>query len=502
MNYKSVVNVIGFILIFLGLSMAFSVGWSVYYKDVDLNFSRDCIALLKAMGTTVLSGLILVLGTYSKKKKKELSIRDGFAIVALGWLFVAGFSALPFYFSSEISYVNSFFEAMSGLTTTGASILGSSTIWIEDISHGIQFWRSFTHFIGGMGIIVFSIAILPLLGIAGVQLFKAEVAGPTADKLTPRIKQTAKYLWGIYLGLILIETLILYIEGRVLGIEKMELFDALCHSFGTMATGGFSTYNNSIQAFGHPVINWTIIIFMFLAATNFTLHFLFLIKGSFDYLKNYEFKVYLKLVFFISIFFFFSLYKSGHATELLQTIENSVFYTVSLLTTTGFGTVDYMDWDQSTHTMIFILLFIGGCAGSTTGGIKLIRTLLVFKYLKSVVRKLIHPNGVYPIRMGTKEIPENIVKSVAGFYLFYILIFIGLALFISLTSLGTDFQTAISASASAIGNIGPGLGKIGPYDNWAHFSDLTKYIISFCMLLGRLEIFTVIILFSKTYWKR
>ena len=501
MNYKSVVNIIGIILILLGISMLFSIGWSFYYSD-DTNFIRDLWALLNSIITTVIAGTVLFLGTYSNKRK-DLSVRDGFAIVALGWLFMAAFSALPFYFSSNLTYVDSFFEAMSGLTTTGASILGSSTIQIEDISHGLLFWRSFTHFIGGMGIIVFSIAILPLLGIGGVQLFKAEVAGPTADKLTPRVKQTAKYLWGIYLGLILLETIILYIEGRALGIKELELFDALCHSFGTMATGGFSTYNNSLAAFDSPIVNWTIIVFMFLAATNFTLHFAFVMKGSFEYFKNAEFKVYCKIIVAVIFFFFLNIYNSDIAglSTIYSKIEASVFYAVSLITTTGFGTVDYSLWGNGSLIVVFILLFLGGCAGSTTGGIKLIRTVVVFKYLKSTIRKLIHPNGVYPIRIGTKEVPENIVQSVLGFYLLYIFIFIILSLIIALTS-SADFATSISASASAVGNIGPGLGKIGPMYNWAFFPDLTKFIISFCMLLGRLEIFTVIILFSRTYWKR
>jgi len=501
MNYKSVVNIIGFILILLGISMLFSVAWSIYYND-DVNFNRDLWALLNSIILSVISGSILVLGTYSKKKK-ELSVRDGFATVALGWLFMAAFSALPFYFSGDLSYMDSFFEAMSGLTTTGASILGAGTLQIEEMSHGLLFWRSFTHFIGGMGIIVFSIAILPLLGIGGVQLFKAEVAGPTADKLAPRVKQTAKYLWGIYVGLILLETLILYVEGQFLGIKELELFDALCHSFGTMATGGFSTYNNSLAIFDSSIINWTIIAFMFLAATNFTLHFMFVIKGSFEYFKNAEFKVYCKIIVAAIFLFFFNIYRSDmpDLSTTYDKMEGAVFYAVSLLTTTGFSTVDYTLWENGSLIIVFILLFLGGCAGSTTGGIKLIRTVLVFKYMKSVLRRLVHPNGVYPIRIGSKEIPENIVQSVLGFYLLYIFIFIILALVISLTS-AADFTTSISASASAIGNIGPGLGKIGPMYNWAFFPDVTKLIISFCMLLGRLEIFTVLILFSRTYWRR
>ena len=301
MNYRLVFHVVGMILILLGLSMSFSIGWSLYY-NTDLNFYHDIFALLKSLGATILFGSILFIITY-KRSGKEMSIRDAFAIVSIAWVSMAIFSALPYYFSLNISYVDAFFEAMSGLTTTGASVLND----LESISHGILFWRSFTHFIGGMGIIVFSIAILPLLGFGGVQLFKAEVAGPTADKLTPRVRQTAKYLWGIYIGLIVVETLVLYIEGIFLGVDKMNFFHALCHSFGTIATAGFSTYNNSISSFNSPVILWTIIVFMFLSATNFTLHFLFIVKGSFDYLKNPEFKAYITAMLLIFTMFFINL---------------------------------------------------------------------------------------------------------------------------------------------------------------------------------------------------
>ena len=498
MNYRSVVNIIGFILILLGISMIFSIGWSLYYHE-DINHYRDLTALIKSMTVTLLSGLILVFGTYSKKKRKELSVRDGFAIVALAWIFMAAFSALPYYFSTDFNYINSFFEAMSGITTTGASVVSD----IESLSHGILFWRSYTQFIGGMGIIVFSIAILPLLGFGGVQLFKAEVAGPTADKLTPRIKQTAKYLWGIYLGLILVQTLVMWIEGWYFDIDKLNFFHALCHSFCTISTAGFSTYNSSIAAFESPIVTWTVIFFMFLSAINFTLHFLFFIKGSFGYLKNPEFKVYFRIIIGVSIFFFLSLYKSNipDLTSTYSKIESSVFYAVSFMSTTGFTLTNYSDWGNSSQIVVFILLFVGGCAGSTTGGIKLIRTLLVLKYLKSIVRKLIHPKGVYPIRIGKKEISDEIIQGVLGFYLFYILIFIILSLLVAVTA-NTNFISSLAVSASTIGNIGPGLGVIGPIYNWEHFPNITKIIISFCMLLGRLEIFTIMILFSRTYWRR
>ena len=497
MNYRSVVNVVGFILIFVGLSMVFSIGWALYYNDGGL------ADLVKSMSITVVSGMVLALGTYSKKKKKkELSVRDGFAIVSIGWLFVAAFSALPFYFSSGLSYVDAFFESMSGITTTGASILNN----IESLPHGILFWRSFTQFIGGMGIIVFGIAILPLLGFGGVQLFKAEVAGPSADKLTPRIKQTAKYLWAIYIGLIILETIILSIEGWILGIDKLDFFHALCHSFCTIGTAGFSTYNSSIAAFDSSVVTWTIIVFMFLSAINFMLHFLFIIKGDFSYFKNSEFKIYSSLVLIVSGLFFINIYQekiinNGSLMSIYEKLESSIFYAVSFLTTTGFTLTNYGDWGNANLIIIFILLFVGGCAGSTTGGIKLIRTLVILKYLRSVLKKLIHPKGVYPIRIAQKEIPDNVVQGVLGFYLFYILIFVFLSLIVSLTA-DTDFISSLAVSASTIGNIGPGLGVIGPVYNWSNFPDITKWIISFGMLLGRLEIFTVMILFSRTYWRR
>ena len=502
MKYRLVVNVIGFILFLLSVSMIFSAGWSLYFKT-DANFQRDFIAIIKSVLITFTSGVILFFGTYQKKKEK-LSVRDGFAIVTLGWILMTFYSALPFYFSDMGSYTDCFFEAMSGLTTTGASILNN----IESLSHGILFWRSFTHFIGGMGIIVFSIAILPLLGVGGMQLYKAEVAGPTADKLTPRIRQTAKYLWLIYLGLILSMTLILYIEGKILDIKKLDFFHSICHAFGTIGTAGFSTFNNSIAAFESSVVTWTFIIFMFLSATNFTLHFVFFTTGSFDYFKNSEFKIYIKLIFFVAFFFFVGILNidlidsvTNQKINLYEKLESAFFYSVSFISTTGFTFTNYMEWNEASLIVIFILLFLGGCAGSTTGGIKLVRTLLLFKYIRSTIKKIIHPNGVYPIKIGNKEISSDIIQSVLGFYFIYIIIFIFLSIIISLTS-GTDFISSLAVSASTIGNIGPGIGIIGPLGNWSEFTDLTKWILSFSMLLGRLEIFTVIILFSKTYWKR
>ena len=477
--------IVGVLLIILGFSMLFSVGCSLIYGDGDL------IPLLQSIAVTITSGLILVI-FFKSKDKKDLSTHDGFAVVTLGWIALVIFHAFPFYFSGTLDYTNSFFEAMSGLTTTGATVLGhSSTLLIEDVPHGILFWRSFTQFIGGMGIIVFSIAILPMLGMGGVQLFRAEVAGPVADKITPRVKQTAKLLWGIYVGFVLILCLILKIEG-------MSWFDAICHSFTTIATGGFSTKNISIAAYG-GLIQWTIIIFMFLAATNFSLHYYFIAKGKFEYYKDHEFRVYFGLCIIFSILFFINIVGTNKYQTDLLSFRHSVFAAVSILTTTGFSTENFNEWPEMSKMLLFFLFFIGGSAGSTTGGMKIIRSILVVKYLFYEVRKLLHPKGVFNITIGENTIDDNVVRATLGFYLFYILIFVFTAIFLSFT--GLDVETALTASASAIGNIGPGLGSIGPTDNWAHLTDLAKWLTSFCMLLGRLEIFTVVVLFSRSFWK-
>ena len=480
-----VFHTVGMLLIMLGFSMFFSVGWSIYYAE------NDIIPILQSLSVTITTGSILYF-IFRNKNKSELTARDGYAIVTLGWIAMVIFSALPFYFSGKLSYTNSFFEAMSGLTTTGATVLGHyTTLNIEDMPHGLLFWRSFTQFIGGMGIIVFSIAILPMLGIGGVQLFRAEIAGPTADKLTPRVKQTAKLLWGIYVGFVLILSLILKIEG-------MSWFDAFCHSFSTMATAGFSTQNSSIGAYS-GVIQWTIIIFMFFAATNFSLHYYIIAKGRFEYFKDKEFRYYLVLCIIFSLLFFINIISTNEYKINLITLRHSIFTAVSLLTTTGFSTENFNDWPAFSNMLVFLLLFIGGTAGSTTGGMKIIRTIVVSRYLICEVRRLLHPKGIFNIKLGKNVIGDDVVKATLGFYLFYLFIFILTATILSTT--GLDFITSLTAAASAIGNIGPGLGAIGPSGNWGHLTDLAKWLTSFCMLLGRLEIFTVVVLFSRSFWK-
>jgi len=497
---NKVLNIIGIILVLLGISMIPSSLWSLaaskQYALSDHEFF-DFIAILKSAFISLLLGgsLYLVTRFNQFKIKRELQSRDGFVIVTLGWLCITLLSSLPYYFSfTNLSFTNSFFESMSGLTTTGATILGDpSTFKIEDLSRGMLFWRSFTQFIGGMGIIVFSIAILPMLGIGGVQLFRAEVAGPVAEKITPRVKQTAKLLWGIYVGLVLFQTLILKIEG-------MSWFDSICHSFTTIATSGFSTKDSSIAYFNSSIIEYTIIIFMIIAATNFSLHYLFLAKRKFDYFKDEEFRAYFIILILLSFLMFFDISINGNYNLSSDAFKDALFTTTSLLTTTGFVTADYETFPAISKTCIFFLFFIGGTAGSTTGGIKIIRTLLVFKYLSYEMKKLIHPQGAYNIKIGDNVIPDNVIKNTLGFYLFYILIFVITAIFLSFY--GFDMITSLSASASSIGNIGPSLGSVGPTDSWGHFPSSAKWLVSFCMLLGRLEIFTVMILFSRTFWRK
>ena len=503
---KKILNLIGFILLFLGISMLFSACWSYYYSENDL------YPILYSFLITTFSGVLLILFTsfsidahfpylsYKNKQKFELSSRDGYTLVTLSWFLMAIFSALPFYFYSIFlvdthpfnSYINCFFESISGLTTTGATILNGSQI--DTAPKGLMFWRSFTQFIGGIGIIVFSIAILPLLGFGGVQLFRAEVAGPVADKLTPRVKQTAKLLWGIYIGLIVAETIILMIEG-------VSFYDSITHSFTTIATSGFSTHSESIGYFP-PIVQYTIIFFMILAATSFSLHFLAIRKGQVEYFKDTEFKVYIGLILLFLVIFFSDNYITNYFRNgsFEHGFRDSLFTSVSLLTTTGFTTVDYETWGSTSKTMTFILLFIGGCAGSTTGGIKIIRTILVFKFLGRELKKLIHPKGIFHIKMGDKRVSEEVVSNTVGFYLFYIFIFVLSAILFAF--LGSDFITSLSVSASAIGNIGPGLGEIGPSSNWNNLPDIGKLLAAFLMLLGRLEIFTVILLFSGSFIKK
>ena len=492
MIQKTIIRFLAYILLFLGLSMLLTSGWSIYYGEDDL------LAFIKSGAFTISLSLILLLVSRGKTKN-SINLKEGFYVVTSAWILMGFFCALPYFLSPYFTdFIDAFFESMSGITTTGATIIGSNLGYsIEELPHGILFWRSFTQFIGGMGIILFTIAILPILGMGGVQLFRAEVPGPSTDKFTPRIKETAKYLWIIYLGLIFIETIVLYIEGIIFNIDKLTFFNSLCHSMTTISTAGFSTFNNSIAGFESDIVSWTIIVFMFLGATNFSLHFLLISKKSFEYFNDSEFKFYVSIISFFFLLTFINV--SSIYGYTFKNITASLFNTMSLLTTTGYTLYDYQTWPPLSQLIIFFMFFIGGMAGSTTGGIKLIRTILVVKYIKTEVYRMLHPRGLHHVKIGNKVIDDDIVRSTLGFYLFYILIFTLCSLIISMN--GLDMISSLAISASAIGNIGPGLGVVGPTLDWGSLNTFCKLLSTFCMLLGRLEIFTIIILFTSTYWK-
>jgi len=488
---NKILKILGMLLFFLSSSMLPCILLSLFYNETNL-----VISFLYSILIVTFASLIFYLTSYLfKETKHDISAVDAFTIVTIGWLLIGFFGSFPYYFSqNSLSFIDCFFESMSGFTTTGATIFGENSLKIESLGYGLLFWRSFTQFLGGIGIIVFSIALLPLLGIGGVQLFKAEVAGPTADKITPRIKQTAKLLWSIYIGLTLTVMSLFYLQG-------MSFFDSICHSFTTISTAGFSTHSESIKYFNSPGIEWTMIIFMFISGSNFTLHYLLFAKRKFDYFENDEFKTYFLLFFVMIIVVFINISSSqiGNYNLNFETFRHSAFTVTSLLTTSGFVTENYEIWPHLSVALCFFLFFVGASAGSTTGGIKIIRTLVIFKYIYFEIKRLIHPNVVYNIKIGKKIINEDIIKNTLGFYLFYIMIFVIFSIFISFYNI--DLISAMSISASSLGNIGPGLGSIGPYDNWGHLPNAVKIISTFCMLLGRLEIFTVMVLISRIFFK-
>ncbi len=418
----------------------------------------------------------------------ELRLREGFALVTLTWLAFALFGALPFFISGYIpTFTDAFFETMSGFTTTGASILTN----IESLPHGLLFWRSFTHWLGGMGIILLSLAILPLLGVGGMQLYKAEVPGPEHDKLSPRIKDTAKILWEVYILISVIEMILLYVAG-------MNVFDAICHTFGTMATGGFSTRNASIGYYNNAYIDYIIIIFMIIAGINFSLHYKALRGRISTYRNDPETRFFFLILGGGTLLIVANLYLS-YNYSLFEGLRKGLFQTVSIITTTGYGTDDYGKWSSSDQVILFLFMFLGGCAGSTGGGIKIMRSLVIVKFAFNEIKRLIHPNAVLPVRIGERTIPYDIVSNITGFFLIYIGIFVAGVIFMTL--LGLDFLSSLGAVAATIGNIGPGLGSVGPTGNYAHIPMIGKWVLSFLMLVGRLEIYPVIIFLTPTFWK-
>lgn len=481
-HIKVIINILSALVLFLAISLVPPAAISWYFNESDLNAFLITIIMCLVIGITfyLLS---------RKKDNQELRAKDGFLIVTFGWTLFAFLGALPFFLSGYIpSYSDAFFETMSGFTTTGATILKD----IEALPHGLLFWRSLTHWLGGMGIILLSLAILPLLGVGGMQLFKAEVPGPSPDKLSPRIKHTAELLWGVYVLLTVAEIIMLRFGG-------MDWFDATCHSFGTLATGGFSTKNASIAHYNSAYVDYVITFFMLLAGINFSLHYRAM-KGKFlIYFFDKESLFYFSIIIVATVLVAFSIWHQN-TQDVELSFRQAVFQVVSILTTTGFGTADYEQWSSSSRMILFILMFFGGCAGSTGGGLKIIRSLILIKFSLNEVKRLIHPQAVLPVRVGKVVVSKEIISNVAGFYLFYLSIFVAGVLFMNM--LGLDFETSLGGVAATIGNIGPALGDLGPTDNYSFIPDIGKWFLSFLMLVGRLEIYTVLIIFTPMFWKK
>lgn len=461
--------------------MLTGIPFSIYYNEDDL------IPLLISGLITFATGFLIYIFT-RKADNRELRKREGYIIVSLSWLIMAFFGSLPFIIHGSIpNFTDAFFETMSGFTTTGASILDD----IESMPHGLLFWRSITQWLGGMGIIVLSLALLPIWGIGGMQLFIAEVPGITKDKLHPRIKETAKRLWAIYCILTVAQTILLLIGG-------MNLFDAVNHSFTTMATGGFSTKQNSIAYFDSPFIQYVIVFFMFLAGTSFTLHY-YAMHGKFSVFKeSNEFKFYVKVVGFITLAVTIMIL-FHHNIGYEKAFRDSLFQVVSLITTTGYVTADYELWSSFSQIIFFFLLFVGGCAGSTGGGIKIIRHYVLYKNSALELKRIVHPRAIIPVRINNKAVSSDIISNVLAFFLFYIIVFVFGSIIMAL--IGLDFLSAIGSVATTLGNIGPGIATVGPVGNFAHIPDTGKWFLSFLMLLGRLELFTIIVIFSPAFWK-
>jgi trk system potassium uptake protein TrkH len=482
MRWSFILQIVGLVILFVGLTMPLPLGFSLAGKD-----HNTAMAFIQAMALSIGAGGGLFL-LFRVDKGHTVTHREGMAIVTLGWIGACLFGALPFYFSDSIpDLTDCVFETFSGFTTTGSTILGD----IESLPSGMLMWRSLIQWLGGMGIVLLSLAILPFLGVGGMQLYKAEVPGPTPDKLRPRIRDTARLLWQVYLLLSVLELLFLLFGG-------MSFFDSLCHTFTTMPTGGFSPKNASIGHYDSLYIDLVITFFMFMAGVNFALHFQLLKGNAVAWWRSPEFRLYFALTLGATVIVTLCVYDSVYAS-MGQALRHSMFQVVSILTTTGFGTADYELWGPLAQILLLLCMVIGGSAGSTSGGVKVMRLILLIKHAQRELMRLVHPRVVVPIKLGGNIVSDEIVSGVVGFFLLYLALAV-LSICI-LAALGVDIVTSIGAVIACISNIGPGLGQVGPTDNFGHFPALAKWILSFCMLLGRLEIYTVIVLFYKEYWK-
>ncbi len=482
MRWSYILRVVGALTACVGLTMLLPIAFSLHFGDGSTR------PLLLALVVAVGGGMILFTA-FKESTAASMSHREGMAVVALGWLGAGLAGALPFAIGRVFpSFVDCFFESVSGFTTTGASVLTD----IEAVPKGLLMWRSLTHWLGGMGIIVFSLAILPFLGVGGMQLYKAEVPSPVPDKLKPRIRDTAMVLWKVYLLFTVLETVLLLFGG-------MDLFEALCHTFGTLATGGFSTKNASIGHYDSAYVDAVVILFMLVAGINFSLHYQVLQGRPKALWRDPEFRFFAGLILAFVVICTFDMYKTVYES-LVQAFRYSAFQVVSILTTTGYATADYEKWTPLPQAILLFCMFLGGSAGSTGGGMKCLRIMLLVKHGYRELMHLIHPRAVTPVKLGGRVVPNDVLHSVWGFFILYLGLFIVSSFLVA--AQGVDVVTAFASVAATIGNIGPGLGAVGPADNYAAMPVLAKWLLSLCMLLGRLEIYTIIVLFVPEFWRK
>lgn len=482
MTLEHLAHVVGVILVALAGALCVSGGVSLAYDDGDF------LAFLASAAITGGGGLMIVQRT---SLRLELTVREGYAVVSLAWIATGVAGALPYLLTGVTnSPIGAFFESVSGFTTTGATIFGD----IEALPHGLLFWRGLTQWIGGMGIIVLGIAVLPFLGVGGMQLFRAEVPGPTPERLQPRIAQTAKLLWYVYAGLTAMQVA-LYLLGGV------TLYDAVTHAFTTLSTGGFSPRNASLAAFDSPYVQYVTVLFMYLAGVNFALHYRAATGQPQRYLADPEWRFYTGMLVVATVLVLSAVVAAGglaaHGAE--GAFRHALFQVVSIATTTGYVSFDYELWPVGAQAILLLLMLVGGMAGSTAGGMKSIRVYVLVRHALTELKRSLHPRAVVVTRAGRRPLREDVLLNIFGFALLFLALFAAGALVLAL--LGHDLVTAVGASAASIGNIGPGLGAVGAVDNYGWMGPLSHLVLIVLMLVGRLEIFTVLLLFHPDLWR-
>lgn len=484
-NTRMVFRTMGALLLIEAVFMTMALFVSLWYGEADSG-----VFLLSTI-ITLLAGVIGLL--VGRRAESRMGEREGYVIVAMVWVVFSAFGLLPYYLSGQVpTLTDAWFESMSGFTTTGATIIPD----LEVITHGLLFWRSLTQWIGGMGIIVLSIAILPIFGLNGMQLYAAEVSGLTYEKVSPRIADTAKMMWSIYVLLTVTEVVALWLCG-------MDMFDAVCHSFSTIATGGFSTHNNSLEYYDSAAIHYTVTFFMFISGINFVL-LIYLLRGKTRYFfKDEELRWYSVAVAVFAVLLTLGLYiarPGWSGVEMERAFRDSIFTVISSMTSTGYTISDYMYWPVVAWVVIFFLMLTGACAGSTAGGIKWVRLAIIMKNGVAEFQRRIHPNAIIPVKLNEKAVPQQTINNIMAFLIFYVFIIVVTVVIFCAT--GVDFDEAIGSAVSAIGNVGISIGQFGPAGTYAEFPVVAKWVMSFVMLIGRLEIFTVLLLFTKALWRK